>query len=178
MATQARVSSTEALESFRASLIVYLDKARRALDTAGDEVKRTRMWLQQDQRMLWEGEIRRRKKKLDQLQQELMSARMAANSESAVMVRQAAVSKLQREILEAEDKLRRVRKWSQSYDSTVDPVAKRLENLRQILDADIPKAITYLATAQKTLEAYGDMAAPVTDTVLPSAPSAESEVKP
>ena len=41
MSDQARVSSIDALESFRAELIQYITKARAALDGAGSEVRRT-----------------------------------------------------------------------------------------------------------------------------------------
>lgn len=74
MGNQARVTTTDAFESFRASLILFLGKARRSVDDAGDEVRRTRLWLQHDQILHWDGEIRRRTKTLDQAQQELRSA--------------------------------------------------------------------------------------------------------
>src|SRR5271156_2813035 len=118
MAIQAKITSTEALESFRASLIVFLTKARRSLDDAGDDVRRTRQWLQHDQRVHWEGEFRRRTKRLEQAQQELMSARLGAssNQQSALMLRQAAVAKAQRELVEVEEKLRKLKAWNQNYD--------------------------------------------------------------
>ena len=64
--TQANITSLEALDSFRSSLIVFLTKARRSLDEAGEEVRRTRQWVQHDQRTHWEGEFRRRTKQLEQ----------------------------------------------------------------------------------------------------------------
>jgi len=170
MATQAKVTSTEALESFRASLIVFLTKARRSLDDAGDEARRTRQWLQHDQRTHWEGEFRRRKKQLEQAQQELMSARLGADAhqKSALMLRQAAVAKAQRELDEVEGKLRRLKAWSQNYETCADPIIKRMEKLRQSLD-ELPKAIAYLVSAQKVLEAYAESAGPVTlQAVAPS----------
>lgn len=174
MANQARVTSTEALELFRANLVVFLTKARRSVSDVGEEVRRTRIWLQHDQRVFWESEIRRRAKALAQAQQELMSARMGANSgESASMVRQATVNKLTRDLAEAEDKLRRVKKWNQGYDSVADPIVRRLESLREFLDSDLPKAITYLANAQKTLEAYAN--SPVSEGGTVATPPAPEE---
>ena len=163
MATQAKVTSTEALESFRASLIVFVTKARRSLDDAGDEVRRMRQWLQHDQRTHWEGEYRRRKKQLDQAQQELMSARLgaSANQQSALMVRQAAVLKAQRELVEVEGKLKRLKAWSQNFDTCADPIIKRMDRLAQSLN-ELPKAIAYLVSVQKTLDAYAESAGPAT----------------
>jgi len=179
MAIQAKVTSTDALESFRASLIVFLGKAKRAVDDASDEVRRMRQWLQHDQRTHWESERRRKQKQLDQAQADLMSARLGAtvNQPSALMNRQMAVAKLQREIAEVEGKLRKVKGWTQNYDTCTEPVLKRVEKLRQSLD-ELPKAISYLVSVQKTLEDYADSAGPAG--VLPpeTRPPAETEPGP
>ena len=175
MANQARVTSTDALESFRASLIVFLGKARRCVDDVSDDVRRTRQWLQHDQRLFWEGELRRRAKALEQTQQELMSVRLASHQESALMARHAAVNQAKRALGEAEDKLRKVKMWSQNFDNRADPVAKRLESLRELLNQDMPKAISYLANAQRTLEAYADAPAPATGAEPATSPPAETE---
>jgi len=171
MANQARVISTEALELFRASLIVFLTKARRAVDDSTDEVRRTRQWLQQDQRMFWEGETRRRAKALERAEQELMSVRLAQHRESALINRQMAVNQAQRALHEAEARVRKVKGWCQNFDHCADPIVKKLESLRQVLDQDMPKAITYLSTAQRTLEAYADAPAPTMDAPATTPPA-------
>ena len=51
MSEQAKVTSIDVLESFRAALIVFLTESRRSLDEVTDAVRRTRMWLQQEQRV-------------------------------------------------------------------------------------------------------------------------------
>jgi len=159
MANQARVTSTEALDAFRASLIIFMNKANRAVDDVNDEVRRTRIWLQHDQRVLWESEFRKRTKVLDQAEQELMSVRLTGNHETAMIVRQQAVNKAKRALGEASDKLRRVKAWNQNYDGLADPIVKRLESLRQFLSNDIPKGIAYLVNAQRALDAYASAGA-------------------
>jgi hypothetical protein len=168
MATQANITSTEALDAFRSSLIVFLAKAKRSLDDATEEVRRTRGWLQNDCKSRWEGEFRRRTKMLQQAQQELMSVRLASHQESALMARQAAVAKAQRDLADAEMKLRKVNGWNQRFDTASDPILKRMETLRQALN-DLPKAIAYLTSIQKTLEAYAESAGPIA-TPVPSTP--------
>ena len=160
MAIQARVTSTDALESFRASLIVFLGKAERCVDDVGDEVRRTRVWVQHDQRVHWDGEVRRRTKLLDQAQQDLLSVKMGGHNEAALQVRQAALNKARRALDEAEGKIRTLKRWAQGFDSSVDPSLKKLESLRQYLANDLPKAIAYLANAQKILEDYSSSQAP------------------
>jgi hypothetical protein len=156
MGIQAKVSSVDSIEAFRASLIIFLHKARRSLDDVSDDVRRTRAWLQTDRRTYWEGEVRKRAKILDQAEQELMSARLTGNRETAIMVRQAAVNKATRSLAEAAEKLRCVKLWNQNYDGCADPVLKRLEGLRQFLDSDLPKAVTYLVNVQRSLDAYAE----------------------
>ncbi len=151
--TQARITSTEALETFRAALVVFLSKAKRALDDAGDEMRRTRQWVTHDQRVHWEGEYRRRVKRLDQAKQELMSAKMGGGQHSAVVARQMALQKAERDVAEADAKIRKLKGWAQNFDSAADPVMKRMDKLRSTL-AEYPKAIAYLVAIQKTLDAY------------------------
>ena len=78
MPERAHVTSLEALESFRANLILYVSKARPALEEVSAEVLRTKLWLENDQRVHWEGQFRRRAKALEQAQQALSSARMSS----------------------------------------------------------------------------------------------------
>lgn len=172
MATQAHVASTEALEAFRANLIVFMTKARRSVEDSTDAVRRMRQWIQHDQRMHWEGEFRRRKKQLEQAQQELMSTRLASHQQSALVARQLAVTKAQHEITEVEGKLKRLKSWSQNYDASVDPMIKRMDKLRQSLN-ELPKAIAYLVSVQNALDAYAESARPAT--APPPAESSSSE---
>ena len=72
MANEAKVRSLDALESWRSSLIVFMTKARRAVDQAGEEVRRARNWVQTEQRLHWETELRKRTRKLEQFQAELL----------------------------------------------------------------------------------------------------------
>lgn len=176
MPEQVRVTSFDALESFRASLIVFITKANRSVDEVRDEVRRTRLWLQHDQRLQWEGEVHRWEKKLDQAEQELMSARMSGLRETVTM-QQAAVNRAKRALAESGDKLRRVKLWNRDFDGLAEPLTKRLDGLREYLDHDMPKSVTYLVQAIRTLEAYAGPDAPENKPSKPSAP-AETENAP
>ena len=168
MAPQAKVTSLEALETLRSSLIVFKAKARRALEEAQAEGVQMRQWLQSDQRTRWEQEIRARAKKLEQAEQELMTARLSGHRE-ALLARQAAVQKLQQAQAEAQAKLRAVKQWAIRYDNTADPVFRRLEELRHFLESDLPQATAFLANARKALEAYAEPGAPGRGSSTPAA---------
>ena len=156
-ANQAKVESIDVLERFRADLIIFQTKARRGLDTAFEEVRRTQSWLQNDRRMFWQAEIRRRRKVFEQAEADLYSARLSGMKESA-SVKRVAVNKARHALEEAEAKLKNVKKWTQRFGNLADPLLKRLEPLRQIVDFDMKEAIAFLYHAQRTLEAYREVA--------------------
>ena len=156
MAEQAKVTSIDVLESFRVALIVFLTESRRSLDEVNDAVKRTRMWLEQDQRAHWEGQLRRRQKKLQEAEAELFGAKLSPLRDETAK-QQEDVRRARRAVAEAEEKLRNVKKWNRDYDSMVEPMTKRLEGLRFFLDHDMIKALAFLVQAQKTLEGYAEV---------------------
>ena len=157
---QAKLTSLEALENFRSHLILFLTQANRSVNEVLDEVNRTRFWIQNDQRLYWEREFRRRTKVLEQAEQELMSARLSGLRQTTSM-QQAAVLKAKRALTESEEKRRLIKQWNRNFDGCADPLSKKLESLRSFLEHDLPKGVTYLANAQKTLEAYSQGPAPV-----------------
>ena len=112
-----------------------------------------------------------------------MSIRLAADAhqQSAKMTRQMAVAKAQREMQEIEVKLRKLKAWAQNFDTSAEPVVKRMEQLRQSLN-EMPKAVAYLVGIQRALNAYTESGSSVpaasTELALPSEATAESEVSP
>ena len=162
----AHVTSTDAIESFRANLVVYLAKTRPLLEDACDEVIRTRQWLQQDRRMHWENQVRRRTRELDNANQALYSARLA-NLREVTTAEQTAVLRAKRALTEAEEKLRLVKRWTLEFDQRVGPLVKQLEQLRTMLSNDMPKAALHLAQVLKTLEAYANVAPSAISPALP-----------
>ena len=166
MAEQAKVTSLHALETFRADLIVFMTEAHRAVDEVGDEVRRTRYWIQNDQRTHWEGQARRRKRVLDAAEQELFAAKLSGLRDTTA-AQVAAVRKAKAALAEAEDKLRVIKKWNRDFDGCADPLVRGLSSLREFLDQDMPKALAYLVQAQHTLEAYAETGAPAAAATVP-----------
>lgn len=162
MAEQARVTSIDVLEALRVAIIHFLGEAQRGLDDVGDAVRRTRSWLEQEQRPHWEGQIRRRQRVLDDAEAELFAARLSPLRD-ATAKQQEDVRRARRALQEAEEKLRHVKKWLRDYDSAVEPLTKRLEGLRHFLDNDMIKALAYLVRAQKSLESYAAIQSPTND---------------
>jgi archaellum component FlaC len=159
MATHARLTSVDALEAFRASLIIFINKANSSLDQASDEVRRTRSWIQHDKRTYWENEVRRRTREFQQAEQELMSARMSKALDN-LSTQQAAVHKAKRALEDAQDKMRKVKRWIRDYDGEVEPLSKGLNSLRGFLDHELPQALAYLSEVQRIMESYTEVQKP------------------
>lgn len=153
MAEGAHVTSVDAIEAFRSALLVYVSKARPTLEDAFDDVSRTREWLRQDRRVHWEAEVRRRTKILHEAKQALFSSELANLREPRSAEIQA-VHRAKRLLVQAEDKLRLIKKWSMEFDNHVGPSLKQLEHLRTLLAGDLPKAAILLRQIVTKLDNY------------------------
>src|ERR1035441_8406581 len=155
MATQAKITSVEAIELFHAALIVFTSQARPALEEVSSEMTRTRLWLENDQRRFWENERRVRSKKLEQARQELFNARISDFQETTSLL-QMTVNRAQRAVRDAEEKLARLKKWDRELDNRSAPLLKEVEQLHSFLTAEMPKAVAYLSQVVRALDAYTD----------------------
>jgi chromosome segregation ATPase len=173
MDSQARVGSIDAIEAFRATLIRYAERARRALDDVTGEVKRTRGWLESEQRQKWEAEYRRRARQLEQAEQELFSARLSALRQDK-SVQQLAVKKARRALTEAEEKLAVLKRWRQAYDARVEALAKQLESLHDTLSRQVPQGVVSLGNSIRYLQDYAELSA----APRPAAAAAEERSEP
>ena len=149
----AHVTNLESLERFRSSLVLFLERANLILDEVGEEVKRTRIWLQTEQRLKLTLEMKRIHRELEMLEAELFSARLSDLAQKKTGV-QMLVNQKRRETRELEETQRKVAGWLRGYDSIVETEAKKVEKLRHHLDTDMVRAVTHLKEAILQLNAY------------------------
>jgi len=157
MAERAQVASLEAIESFRAALILYLSKARPALEEISSEVQRSRQWLQHDQRRLWENEMRTRAKKLERAKAELFSVELSRLQEVSA-AQQMAVHRAEHSVRDAEAKLAMLKKWDRDLDNRTEPYSKQIEQMHDFMTTEMPRAVASLSQIIKALEAYSERA--------------------
>lgn len=153
---QAKVSSLDALDAFRSSLIIYLERARHILDDVQHDVLRTRAWLEHDRQPHWKKQIRLRSNEVAQAEQELLTARLSEHSE-AIRDRRRVVERTRAKLLEAEGALGRAQRWLRQYDRQMDPHSKATQSLRQILDLDLVKAVAVLSETSRVLAEYAEL---------------------
>ena len=157
MPDKAHVTSVEALDAFRARLILYVSKARPALEEVSAEVLRVKLWLENDQRLHWEGEVRRCSRTLEQTRQAVSSARMSSLGQagSADLM---AFRRAKKAFEEAEAKLKRLKYWNREFENQADPLVRQLQKLHTFLAQDMPKAAAHIAQLTGTLADYAGLA--------------------
>ena len=180
MAERAQVTSIEAVDSFRADLIVFMSKARAILEEASDDVLRTRLWVQNDQRRVWENELRVRYRKLEEARAELFNAQLSKFHESKALCLMA-VQRAERTNREAEAKMAVLKKWDREIENRTDPLTKQVTQFHSFLTTDMKRAVAYLDQVVKTLEAYAGVPTPGTSPTAAQTgtkPASEEEKQP
>jgi hypothetical protein len=156
MAETANITSFDAVEAFRAGLIVYLGKARPLLEEISGEIIRMRQWLEEDQMRYWENQLRIRSRKLEEARAELFNATLSKLSTTTALS-QMAVQRADRAVRECEAKLKMVRKWSRELENRTGPLIKQIEQLQTYLATDMTQGVAYLDRVMEALEAYASV---------------------
>jgi len=174
---KAHISDLEALERLRSALVLYLERVHGVLDEVGEEVKRTRAWLQSEQPLRLGHELKRRQRELELLEQELFTARLSGlrEAKSGLHLR---VNKKRREIAEIEAALRRTARWSRDYDSVVALSARKVEKLRGLLDIEGARGVRNLGEMLRMLAEYASTIPSSASVAAPSADGAVGEGEP
>lgn len=159
MAGQAQISSVEAIEAFRADLIVYLGQMKPVLDEVGGEVVRLRFWLQNEGREFWENQLRRRRRRWEEAQAELFNARASTLQDSSTLQHMAA-QRARRAVEAAEQKLAALKKWERDLENLTDPLLKPVGQLQGYLTTDLARAVASLTQTLQAVEAYRKVASP------------------
>ncbi|MDB6068248.1 MAG: hypothetical protein JWR26_4456 [Pedosphaera sp.] len=157
MPQKANITSVDAIKAFKANLIVYLGKARPTLQEVSADVLRTRLWLQNDQRVHWEGQVRRRQKELEAAKAAVFSSKLSIMREVSA-AEAMTLQRAKRALDEAEAKLKLIKKWDREFENRTQPLVKQMEKLQVLLSVDLPNAVAYLSQAVNTLDAYANVA--------------------
>jgi hypothetical protein len=161
MSQRAKITSVEAIQAFRTKLLIYLSKARPALEEASSEVMRVRVWMEMEKRPYWMRQFLLRSQKLEDAESALFGAKLSSLGKGSVSAtQQASVQKARQAVAEAEEKLHGIGRWQRDYDKGTGPLLKQLEKLDNLLALDLPNAVAYLNEAIDTLQKYADLDAP------------------
>ena len=173
----AQVRSIDAIDAFRAHLVVYLDKARPLVDEISGDLRRMQLWLESDRLQYWQRETLRRTRVLEAAQQALLSARIATFRE-ATPLEQNAVHAARRALEEAQDKLRVLKRWIREFGPQTESLSRQIGAVDFVLSQDLPRAIAFLTETVRLLEDYSDRHPPLTPPPTPPGPAPETQPPP
>jgi hypothetical protein len=167
MDSQVRVASLDAFQEFRAAYAKFGERSQHALTLVDVEIQRMLEWLGTEMVAFWKAEIRRREDKVNEakaaLHRKRITARFgetAADSEEVHLVRKA-----QARMHDAEEKLKLVKHWYLVIEQEVTEYRGPSQQLKNVLDASVPRALAGLDRMFEVLESYLAVAPPGADAV-------------
>ncbi len=181
MANPVDVSSIDVLQSVRDAIILFTEEAQSALGAMDAEVRRCIDWLAHDQRVYWQGEVKRRNDKLSEAKAELhrkqvsqMHGGNAHDSEQRESVREA-----KRRLEEAEDKVEAVLRWVPIVEHAMTEYRSQASPFADSLEFEVERSTEMLSRMILALEDYIRDAPPISRApqgAIPSATPAPSPV--
>lgn len=162
MDSQVRVASLDRFQDFRTAYAKFGDAARNVLIGVDIEIRRMLDWLEKDQVSFWKGEIRRREEKVNEAKAALHRKRITATfgnvaSDTDELV---ALRKAQARLEQAEAKLKGVKHWYEVIEQEIVEYRGPSQQLGNLLDADVPRAVTSLDRMMHAIESYLSIQAP------------------
>lgn len=160
MDSQVRVASLDRFQDFRAAYAKFGDAAQQALLTVEMEIRRMLDWLEKDQVAYWKGEIRRREEKLNEAKAALHRKRITATFGNVVQDADeiVAVRRAKERLEQAEAKLKTVKQWCLIIEQEIQEYRPPAQVLANVIDADVPKALSSLDRMMDAIEGYLNVA--------------------
>ena len=158
-----KVGSIDALKRFRAALWKYAETASAALGSAEVDVRRTLVWLDQEQQSYWKGQIRRRGAEVTKAKERVRQKKLykaVDGSHAAAVEEEHALRLALRRLEQARRKLEHVLDWRRKLAREVEQYRARVQGLAVMVEADIPNAAAQLQRMIDALGAYAALAAP------------------
>jgi hypothetical protein len=175
----ANVRSVDAIRDFRQAVVKFRDQASQALASVDVEIQRTLDWLGHDQLKFWKEEIRRREDGVNEAKMDLHRCQLSKNAAGetpACSDQKVALAKAKKRLVEAEEKIEKVRQWLLIIEQEISEYKGPSQQLANTIDAILPKSISVLDRKLASLEAYLNTAAPAVEAPVASS-SAESSVE-
>ncbi len=179
MSEGARVESVEALGVFRVALIKFAEAANAALGDAESEVQRAGMWLENEQLMHWQSQIRKRTEVVSRAKEALRMKKFfkdASGSKGSYVDEEKALARATILLQEAEQKLVATKAWARKLEKEASVFKGAVQRMSTYVLADVPVATAKLDRMTAALQAYLALHGP--DISIPAMASAGSTAPP
>jgi hypothetical protein len=160
---RARLTRIDAVREMAAAIDVFRGEAIAALEGLDMDLRRALEWIHVDRHEHWNGEVRRGWDRITQARIQLQQARAVrrvGDHEPACPDEKKALSRAQRRLETAQQKVEAVRRCARAIDEAVNEYRGARTPLSAWLESEAPKAIATLHRMMDQLESYVAMQAP------------------
>jgi len=148
----ARIDSPDVIKRFRNDFVLFDTACQQALEGIRSDITRTLGWLKGEQLSYWKQQIRKRDDLVLRAKAAYQRVRFASNA--AGLDEKRALQKAIRAKEEAEEKLKRVKKWGQEIERKSGVMLGPCMHLSVQLADMTPRAISRLDRMVDSLDAY------------------------
>jgi hypothetical protein len=154
---QARLTRTDAVQEMSATVDTFRNEALAALEGLDMEIRRASEWIHHDRHDHWKHAVRKGWDKITEARLQLQQAKTARRIEGhepACIDEKKALSRAQRRLETAQEKVEAVRHCTRAIDRAVDEYRGARTPLSAWLDSEAPKALAALRRMMENLDAY------------------------
>lgn len=155
----ARVTSVDAIVSFRAAVIAFLDRGPAAMGSLRQETHRTMMWLEQEQPRYWQEQIRHGFDRVASARSALDACRLrtVAGHRSACIEEQVALRKAKERVEYCQQQAEVTRRWAIRAREEADEFLGKIAPLDRSFQQEVPNMVAVLERMILAIEAYQDV---------------------
>ena len=151
----ANISSPEVIRMFRAQFIEFDSSCVNEIEGVRGDVQRTLNWLEGEQKTYWRTQLTKREEAVLVAKSQYTFAKHGGpTGRQSAEEQRIAWKRAQRAKEEAEDKLKKIKRWSNTINQQVIKELKPIEVLASNLSAITPKAIMRLDEMLDNLDIY------------------------
>ena len=168
---EANVQSIEAVANFKRALFKFAEAANAALTDAEAEMVGVHRWLEHEQRVYWQNNVRKASELVSRCEEALRHKRIfkdASGRTPSAVDEEKALAKAKRLKEHAEERLENVKRYTPRLQREIMLYKGQVQRLATFVAADIPAAAARLDKMVDQLEAYVNLAA--SDASAPQTP--------
>lgn len=154
---QARVESLDVLKGFKAALVKFIEAANVALVDAESDLNRTRMWIETEQSVYWQRQIKQRQDRLARAEEALRMKKVfkdVSGARQSYIDEEKAVQKARRALEEAHHKAAATLSWKRKMEKVSHEFRGSIQKLSTTVGSDLPAAVARVENMLRTLEQY------------------------
>ena len=160
--SEANVQSIEAVANFKRALFKFAEAANVALTDAEAEMIGVHRWLEHEQRVYWQNNVRKAGELVSRCEEALRHKRIFKDSSGrtpSAVDEEKALAKAKRMKEHAEERLENVKRYTPRLQREIMLYKGQVQRFATFVAADIPAAAAKLDKMVDTLEAYVNLAA-------------------